>query len=215
MKANFEYRVAFLATAVLLSGCSQDGALTTGGLNTSLDPACVTIASQIKTLEDQGVPDKAAKAANKEYELNSSDLMKVAQLKKANAQFKARCLDQSPYPDVAEVPANANKKATAAAKSKIAAKTPPPVPAHKPSAASLAAKKSNAQAKNKPAAGQPSIETGTISGAPSAQSKPATAQTAPKTAVPVSAPAAQDNSEAAQLAPLPEMQIPSVLVPSQ
>lgn len=242
MKINFEFRVAFLAATFLVSGCAQDGTMTTGSLNATPDPACLTLASQIKSLEDQGVAEKVAKAEAKNHKPTSSDIAKVAQLKKANADFQAKCPNMPPKPNVAAAPSNADKKAAAAAKQKLAAKGPPPIPAHKPSAASLGATKVNAQAENKPGAVQPtikpfaatleatkakaqaenkpgamqpSIETGSISGAPSAQSKPETAQTAPKTAVPVSAPAAQDEFEAAQLSTLPEMQIPSVLVPSK
>ena len=269
MKPNFEFRVAFLAAAFLVSGCAQDGTMSTASLNTTPDPVCVTLASQIKSLEGQGVAEKVTKAETKNHKLNSSDLAKVAQFKRASADYQAKCQNIPPKPNVAAAPSNADKKAAAAAKRKLAAKGPPPIPVHKPSAATLEATKanaqaekkpdasqastkpatatlettksnaqaenkpgasqptiapfaatleatkSNAQAENKPVAVQPSIETGTISGGPSAQSKPETAQTAPKAAVPVSAPATQDEAEAAQLSPMPEMQIPSVLVPAQ
>jgi len=242
MKPNFEFRVAFLAAAFLVSGCAQDGTMSTASLNTTPDPVCVTLASQIKSLEGQGVAEKVTKAETKNHKLNSSDLAKVAQFKRASADYQAKCQNIPPKPNVAAAPSNADKKAAAAAKRKLAAKGPPPIPVHKPSAATLEATKANAQAENKPGASQPtiepfaatleatksnaqaenkpvavqpSIETGTISGGPSAQSKPETAQTAPKAAVPVSAPATQDEAEAAQLSPMPEMQIPSVLVPAQ
>ena len=197
MKANHKFLFAFLAIGVLVSGCAQDGTMTTGSLNAAPDPACVTLAAQIKTLQDQGVPEKVAKAAKKKHKLNSSDLSKAAELNKANADFQAKCSNMPPKPSVAEVQANADKKAAAAAKQKLAAKMPP-VPEHKPAIVALGATDASAQERDKPEAPQPTLATGTAVIAPPAQDNSAAAQTSPQAETAVIAPIAQEKPEAAQ-----------------
>jgi hypothetical protein len=171
--------------------------MTTGSLNAAPDPACVTLAAQIKTLADQGVPEKVAKAAKKKYKLNSSDLAKVAELNKANADFQAKCSNMPPKPSVAAVPTNADKKAAAAAKQKLAA-TKPPVPEHKPATVSLGVTDASAQERDKPEAAQPTLATGTAVIAPPAQDNSAAAQASPQAETTVIAPIAQEKPEAAQ-----------------
>ena len=197
MKTNYKFCIASLATAVLVSGCAQDGTMTTGSLNAAPDPACVTLAAQIKTLQDQGVPEKVAKAAKKKHKLNSSDLSKAAELNKANADFQAKCSNMPPKPSVAAVPTNADKKAAAAAKQKLAA-TKPPVPEHKPATVSLGVTDASAQAPDKPEAAQPTLATGTAVIAPPAQDNSAAAQAFPQEGTAVIAPIAQEKPEAAQ-----------------
>ncbi len=197
MKAHCEFRVAFLATAVLVSGCAQDGTLTTGSLNAAPDPACVTLAAQLKTLEDQGVPEKVAMAAKKKYKLKPSDLAKVAQLNKANAEFQAKCSNMPQKPNVAAAPANAKKNANVTAKSKAAAKKIPPIPVHKPRTASLGTTNANTQAHDKPGAAQPPLETGTAETAPPAEDKPEAAQPPLETGTAATAPPAENKPEAA------------------
>lgn len=197
MKTNYKFCIASFATAVLVSGCAQDGTMTTGSLNAAPDPACVTLATQIKTLQDQGVPEKVAKAAKKKHKLNSSDLAKAAELNKANAAFQAKCSNMPSKPSVAAAPADADKKAAAAMKRKLAA-TKPPVPVHKPATASLGAADASAQTPNKPEAAQPTLATGTAVIAPPAQDNPAAAQATPQTGTAVIAPIAQEKPEAEQ-----------------
>ena len=203
MKTNYKFCIASLATAVLVSGCAQDGTMMTGSLNAAPDPACVTLAAQIKTLADQGVPEKVAKAAKKKYKLNSSDLAKVAELNKANDDFQAKCSNMPPKPSVAAVPTNADKKAAAAAKQKLAA-TKPPVPVHKPATVSLGATDASAQAPDKPEAAQPTLATGTAVIAPIAQEKPEAAQPPIETGTISSTPPASGEPGAVQLSPQPE-----------
>ena len=197
MMANHKFLFAFLAIGVLVSGCAQDGTMTTGSLNAAPDPACVTLAAQIKTLQDQGVPEKVAKAAKKKHKLNSSDLSKAAELNKANADFQAKCSNMPLNPGAAAVQANADKKAAAATKRKLAAQKPP-VPVHKPAPVSLGATDASAQARDKPKAPQPTLATGTAVIAPPAQDNSAAAQASPQAGTAVIAPIAQEKPEAAQ-----------------
>ncbi|MGI9404718.1 MAG: hypothetical protein ACR2OF_09470 [Hyphomicrobium sp.] len=213
MKATCEFRVAFLAVAVLVTGCAQDGTFTTGSLNAAPDPACVTLASQIKKLEGQGVPEKVAKAAKKKYKMNSADLAKVAELNKANADFQAKCSNMPPNPNVAAAPANADKKTGATAKPKVAAKTPPPIPVHKPSTASLGAADAGAQAQGNYEAPQPFPQAGTSVIAPIAQDKSEAAQSPIETGSVSSAPPASGEPEAVQLTPKTEA--PTIVPPAQ
>lgn len=86
-----------LVGALLLAGCSSDGALL-GGITTAsvsetpkVDPVCVTLTTQIEGLRKEGVAEKVEKAAAKKYKMKSSDLVKADQLNKANADYQARC----------------------------------------------------------------------------------------------------------------------------
>lgn len=190
MKTNKKFCIASLAVAVLVSACAQDGTMTTGSLNGAPDPACVTLAAQIKTLQDQGVPEKVAKAAKKKHKLNSSDLAKAAELNKANADFQAKCSNLPTSPSVAAVPADADKKKAAALKRKLAA-TKPPIPVHKPKVASLGAADASAQAPNKPEATQTTPPMGAAVIAPPAQDNPTPAQASPQIGTAVIAPITQ------------------------
>lgn len=84
--------------ALLLAGCANDGggmfgATTTASLpeKPKVDPACVTLTSQIDGLRREGVADKVEKAAAKKYKMTPADLTKAAQLNKANAEFQGKC----------------------------------------------------------------------------------------------------------------------------
>jgi len=86
-----------LVGALLLAGCSSDGALL-GGITTAsipesskIDPACVTLTTQIEGLRKEGIADKVEKAAAKKYRMKPADLTKADQLNKANAEYQARC----------------------------------------------------------------------------------------------------------------------------
>ncbi|MCP4779218.1 MAG: hypothetical protein GY877_00275 [Hyphomicrobium sp.] len=203
MMTNHKFLFAFLAIGVLVSGCAQDGTMTTGSLNAAPDPVCVTLAAQIKTLQDQGVPEKVAKAAKKKHKLNSSDQSKAAELNKANADLQAKCSNMPLNPGAAAVQANADKKAAAATKRKLAAQKPP-VPVHKPATVSLGATDASAQAPDKPKAPQPTLATGTAVIAPIAQEKPEAAQPTIETGTISSAPPASGKPEAVQVSPQPE-----------
>ena len=172
MRANHEFQFALFAIAVFISGCAQDGTLTTGSVNAAPDPACVKLATQIRALEEQGVTEKVASAAKKKYKLNSSDLAKVAQLNKANAAFQSRCSNMPPKPNLASTPANAAKETNGTMKPKVAANRPPPIPVHKPSIASLGETDANAQAESTREQTQPPPQTGAAAIAPIVKENP-------------------------------------------
>ena len=86
-----------LVGALLLAGCSSDGALL-GGITTAsipeqpkVDPVCVTLTTQIEGLRKDGIADKVEKAAAKKYKMKPTDLTKADELNKANAEYQARC----------------------------------------------------------------------------------------------------------------------------
>ena len=140
---SFTIRASSTALAlvgVLLAGCAGDGGnnlFTTGALGTEpsataaaseprVDPACVSLVSQIETLRKEGVADKIEKAATKKYKLTKADLTKADQLTKANADFQLRCSTIMPRPMSAQAspstPPPAAKPAAKAAAPKAAPK---------------------------------------------------------------------------------------------
>ena len=138
MKAHSATFAATFVIAAMVAGCAPDGTLT--GLNTAsinqeaamaqlpkADPACVTLASQIDTLNQEGIGDKVSKAAAKKYKMKSADLAKADALNKAHAEFQTKCSSYPPSPVVAAAePVEAPPKAK------------PPVPSPKPVAAAMA-----------------------------------------------------------------------------
>ena len=87
---------SLLLGAVLLAGCSGDGALlgspiTTGSIQPAIDPACVKLTAEIDGLMKEGVAEKVEKAAANKYRLKKADLVKADRLNKANAEFQNRC----------------------------------------------------------------------------------------------------------------------------
>lgn len=94
-------RVTLLALAaslgLSLAGCANDGgmfgATTTASIpeKPKVDPACVTLTSQIDGLRKEGIAEKVEKAAAKKYKMTAADLTKAAQLNRANAEFQGRC----------------------------------------------------------------------------------------------------------------------------
>lgn len=172
MRANHEFEFALIAIAAFMSGCAQDGTMTTGSVNAVPDPACVKLATQIRGLEEQGVTEKVSNAAKKKYKLNPSDLTKVAQLNKANATFQSRCSNMPPKPNLASVPANAAKKTNGTTKPKVAANKSPPIPVHKPSIAALGETDASAQAESTREQTQPPPQTGAAAIAPIMKGNP-------------------------------------------
>jgi hypothetical protein len=137
MKAHPATSAATFIIAALVAGCAPDGTLT--GLNTAsinqeaamvqmpkADPACVTLASQIDALNQEGIGDKVSKAAAKKYKMKSADLSKADALNKAHAEFQTKCSSYPPSPIVA-----ATEPVGAAPKAK------PPVPSPKPVASAM------------------------------------------------------------------------------
>jgi hypothetical protein len=95
--------------------------------------ACLTLASEIETLNKHGIAEKVSKAAAKKYKMKAADLAKAAELNKANAEFQSRCSNYPPPANVAET-----EPAQAEPPKKTAAKAPPPIPAPKPVVAAAA-----------------------------------------------------------------------------
>jgi hypothetical protein len=133
--------IAALAAALALGACSSDGLLS-GNTTTSalpekpkVDPACVTLASQIDTLRKDGAADRVAEASKGKgatVTVKRESLAKVAELNKANAEFQAKCGTVAPaaatLTPAAPTPAKAVSSAPpVAAKTKAAAATAAPV----------------------------------------------------------------------------------------
>lgn len=120
--------VAALSATLLLGACSSDGLL--GGSTTTsalpekpkVDPACVTLASQIDALRKEGVADRveqAAKGKGATVSVKRESLAKVAELNKANAEFQQKC------GTVAPAAATLTPAAPAATPAKAVSSTPP------------------------------------------------------------------------------------------
>lgn len=108
-----------LATSLslMLVGCANDGggmfgATTTASLpeKPKVDPACVTLTSQIDVLRKEGIAEKVEKAAAKKYKMTVTDLNKAAQLNKANAEFQGKC-SASMTTAMADAPAGSETRA--------------------------------------------------------------------------------------------------------
>lgn len=105
---------ALVLGGLVLAGCTEggDSIFTTGSIGQAkVDPACVALVTNIEALRRQGIADKVEKAAARRYRLTRSDLKKVHQLTKANAEFQGRCSTVKPEPTKAEAPANTAKAA--------------------------------------------------------------------------------------------------------
>lgn len=119
-----------VAAIGLLSGCAAD----TAGITTSavdpktgvaaasakIDPACVTLMSQIDSLRKEGVADRMEKAATSgksaSVTVKRNSLAKMTELDKANTEFQAKCSTISPKPAAAQAAAApVSNTATAAA----------------------------------------------------------------------------------------------------
>ena len=85
---------ALVLIAGLLAACSGNGLQTssiTAPEPPRIDPACSQLAATVDGLKREGVADKVEKAAAKKYKMTSADLVKAAQLNKANDEFQFRC----------------------------------------------------------------------------------------------------------------------------
>lgn len=137
--------IGALLAAVATGACSSDGIL--GGPQTTsaipekpkVDPACVTLASQIDALRREGVADRveaASKGKGATVAVKRESLAKVAELNKANAAFQARCGTVTPAAVTTPPPApKAVSSTPPATKPKTAAVAPAPAPQILPSAA--------------------------------------------------------------------------------
>lgn len=115
---------AVIGAALSLAGCAGDTLLgsqtTTAALPQKpvVDPACVTLASQIEGLRKEGIGEKIEKAAAKKYKLKAADIAKVDALTKASAEFQAKC---STLVTTAQAPAATATPQPAAEPAKVAA----------------------------------------------------------------------------------------------
>jgi len=105
--SRFPIKTFAMIFSLGLAGCASDGGLfSTGSLSgepepvkvaqTRVDPACVTLTSQIDALRKEGVAEKVEKASQKKHKLTNAELAKVDQLNKANAEFQSKCSTLSP-----------------------------------------------------------------------------------------------------------------------
>jgi hypothetical protein len=93
-----------------------------------VDPACVTLLSQIETLRKEGVSERVQKASvgrTKTVSVKRATLAKVVELDKANAEYQAKCSTLSPRQTaaanpVADAVANAATSAATSAAGKAA-----------------------------------------------------------------------------------------------
>jgi hypothetical protein len=117
--------IAAFALAAVAGGCASGGPLSTGSItepaaltNTSVDPACTALASQIDTLRKEGAVGRLEKAADGKTStvtVQRASISKQAQLNKANADFIAKCGPNLPKTTVASVATPAAAVPTAAA----------------------------------------------------------------------------------------------------
>ncbi len=137
---------------LVLAACAQDGSglLNTGSLSTpdapvvaaksSVDPQCVTLATEIETLKSEGSTarlEKVADGKSSAVTVKRASLAKQAHLNKANADFIAKCGPNLPRTAAAPAPQPA-VAAAAPAKSmtqKAAAQVTTGVTVEPPSAA--------------------------------------------------------------------------------
>lgn len=121
-----------LATSILLGACAGDGAglfqtasvaplaepATAAAPKSRVDPACVTLASQIEGLRKEGTIDRLEKVAagkGDNVQVKRTALAKQAELNKANADFQAKCGPRIPTSTQAATPAAATTTVAAAA----------------------------------------------------------------------------------------------------
>lgn len=106
------------ALAVLAAGCSADGnALSTASVApektvvaNKVDPICVSLASQIDSLRNEGSVgrlEKAAEGKTSNVQVKRTSLAKQAELNKANADFQMRCGPKIPAAQTAQTVAPA------------------------------------------------------------------------------------------------------------
>lgn len=136
LRFNTSFAAAILAGA-LGAGCANDGNLSTAGISpekaamqqaAKVDPACVSLASQIDTLRKEGAVDRLEKAAEGKgasVKVKRTSLAKQAELNKANSDFQMKCGPKIPAAQSAQTapaaPASTTANAAAAQVAPIAA----------------------------------------------------------------------------------------------
>lgn len=113
LRFTTSFAAAVLAGA-LGAGCANDGNLSTAGISpekaaaqqaSKVDPACVSLTSQIETLRKEGAVERLEKAAegkSSSVQVKRASLAKQAELNKANADFQMKCGPKIPAPQTAQ-----------------------------------------------------------------------------------------------------------------
>lgn len=102
MRSTIKSAVLAACASSVLLGCAQDGMslLTTGStlpdkkLAAPIDPACLALQNRIALLQDEGTVsrvEKAATGSTSSVMIKRAALGKVAELNKANDEFRTRC----------------------------------------------------------------------------------------------------------------------------
>ncbi len=142
-RSMFVVAMLGLAVAGCASSDGSDGLFSTASTapastEAKVDPACVTLTSQIDGVKKEGIVDKVEKAAMKKYTMTPADFAKADQLNKLNANYQAKCGTVTPRTTTAALsstppPAAAPAKAAAPAAA-AAAKAPAAAVAAAPAA---------------------------------------------------------------------------------
>lgn len=118
---------ATIVCAAMMAGCAADSVgLTTSAIDgksapsttatAKVDPACVTLLSQIDQLRKDGVVDRAQQVANKgktsTVNVKRESLSKLTELDRINAEYQAKCSTISPAATTAQAAASQPVKAT-------------------------------------------------------------------------------------------------------
>jgi hypothetical protein len=94
-----------IALAAVLAGCASDGGMSTGSVQplsnaeARVDPACVTLASQIDTIRKDGTIERLEKAAagsGGNVQVKRTAIQKQAELNKLNADYQTKCGTTTP-----------------------------------------------------------------------------------------------------------------------
>lgn len=128
MTARTAAHLAILAlSSVFAAGCANNGALSTAAIApdkpsataAKVDPACMTLASQIDALRQDGAAERLERASTgkgTKVSVRRETLAKQVELNKANAEFQAKCGPSIPRAQTAQaVPATAAQVAPVAA----------------------------------------------------------------------------------------------------
>lgn len=106
--------VAAVLASTLGAGCANNSTLSTAGIApekvasqqaAKVDPACVSLASQIETLRKDGAAERLEKAATGKgasVQVKRATLAKQSELNKANADFQMKCGPKIPAPQTAQ-----------------------------------------------------------------------------------------------------------------
>ncbi len=127
MKSHSIGILTLLAVAAAAGGCSNNAGPTLATASVApekvaaqkVDPACVSLASQIDTLRNEGAVERLEKASTGKtarVQVKRASLVKQAELNKANADFQMKCGPQIPKAQTAQAtPAPAAQVAPIAA----------------------------------------------------------------------------------------------------